>query len=108
MASTTLTVTVNGGIPPVSIRVNLLKNGNPLESLNFKKSFTRDFTNLTPGNYSLFIGGVNPISSSTDPSLPKPSTKCELDTTQITLNPPDNTPVTKRGKAYIVQFHFTV
>jgi hypothetical protein len=105
MASTQLTVTVNGGTPPVSIRVNFFKQGVILFTLHFPGSFTHNFSNLDSGNYSIFIGGVNPLPS---PAAPNPNTKCEITTTNITLHPPDNSPVIKSGRAYVAEFHFTV
>lgn len=100
MASTKLTVTVSGGPAPVSIVVNLFKSGQHLKSFTREKSFSQNFTELGKGSYSLFVGGVNP--------LPSGSTRCEITTNEITLQPPDDTPVVKKGKKYLVEFHFTV
>jgi hypothetical protein len=100
MAATTLTVTVNGGKTPVSIVINLFKGGQHVTGFIKTETFKFEFTSLTKGDYSLFIGGVNP--------LPKGSTKCELTKDEITLHPPDDSPITKRGIKYLVQFHFTV
>ncbi len=99
MAATTLTVTVNGGTTPVSIVVNLFKNGQPESSLIKTGTFTQKFTGLTKGKYTLFIGGANPAGG---------NTKCELTQDQIILQPPDDSPITKRGKKYLVGFHFKI
>jgi hypothetical protein len=85
--------------------VNFFKQGTLLFTLHFPGSFTHNFTNLSKGHYSLFIGGVNPLPSAAAPS---PNTKCEITTNGITLRPPDNSPVVKKGKAYMAHFHFTV
>lgn len=100
MASTTLSVTVNGGTSPVSIVVNLFKGADHIKGFTKTGSFDFKFTDLTKGDYNLFVGGVNP--------LPQGNTKCEITTTEITLHPPDDSPITKKGKKYLVQFHFTV
>ena len=100
MTSTTLTVTVNGGTSPISIVVNLFKEGEHVLGFTKSGTFVRSFKDLEKGDYSLFIGGVNP--------LPKGSTKCELTTDEISLHPPDDSPITKKGRKYLVQFHFTV
>jgi hypothetical protein len=105
MASTTLTVTVSGGIPPVKIQVNFFKGQTLVSQSSSKNSFTRDFTNLGKGEYSLFIIGMNPLPS---PAAPNPNTRCELTLDGITLHPPDNSPTVKKGKAYIAKFRFTV
>lgn len=100
MTTTTLSVTVSGGTSPVSIIVNLFKGGEHITGFTKTGTFSFNFTDLKKGDYSLFIGGVNP--------LPKGATRCELTQDEITLHPPDDSPITKRGKKYLVQFHFTV
>lgn len=100
MASTTLSVTVSEGTSPVSIVINLFKEGYHVLSLTKSGSFVQNFKDLKKGDYSLFIGGVNP--------LPSGNTKCELSKEEISLQPPDDSPITKKGKKYLVQFHFTV
>lgn len=99
MASTTLIVTVSGGTTPVSIVVNLFKSGQPVTSLIRTGTFKYKFTDLTKGNYTLFIGGVNPAGG---------NTKCELTQDEITLRPPDDSPITKKTVKYLVGFHFKV
>lgn len=100
MASTTLKVTVSGGASPVSIVANLFRGADHIKGITRSGTFSFRFDELTPGNYNLFIGGVNP--------LPSGSTKCEITTNEITLNPPDDSPITKKGRKYLVQFRFTV
>jgi hypothetical protein len=100
MAATILTVTVIGGVSPVSIVVNLFKEQNHIKGFTKTGTFRFKFDDLINGDYNLFIGGANP--------LPQGNIRCELSTDEITLHPPDDSPITKKGKKYLVQFHFTV
>ncbi len=100
MATTTLSVTVSGGTTPVSIVVNLFKGAEHVTGFTKTGTFTLRFADLKKGDYSLFVGGVNP--------LPKGTTKCELSLDEVTLHPPDDSPIIKKGRKYLVQFHFTV
>ena len=99
MANTTLTVTVKGGKPPVSIRVRCFKNGGHFLDLSFPQSFSHDFIGLEVGEYSFIINGINPIGGNTD---------CSLTQDEITLHPPDDSPINNDGFAYLVAFHFSV
>ncbi len=99
MASATLTVTVNGGIPPLSIQVGLLKNGTPVEHFGQASSFTHLFDDLEANNnYDVTIAGFNPAGGNTSLSISG---------TGITLTPiSDTTPSEQDGKGYFVDFNF--
>lgn len=100
MASTTLSVTVNGGVPPTSIQVRLFSSNGPEIDLSSPKSFSHDFPTLTSGNYDLYIVGMNPAGGNTVCVLsPHPD---------ITINAPDDSPATAGGGNYVVQFHLKV
>ena len=99
MASTILTVTVEGGRPPVTIRVRCFKNGKHLLDLSAPKSFSQEIGNLGKGQYSFFINGFNPAGG---------KTTCSLTEDEIVLMPPDPSPITNTGIAYLVAFHFEV
>lgn len=99
MASTTLTVTVQGGKPPVTIHTRLFKNNKLQIELSSTKSFTHPFSNLGKGDYLLFISGMNPSGG---------NTTCELTLDEIALNPPDPSPTTNSDLTYWVIFRFTV
>jgi len=99
MANTTLKVTVNGGKPPVSIRVRCFKNGKHFLDLSFPQSFKHEFIDLKKGEYSIIINGINPKTGNTD---------CSISQDEIILHPPDDSPVNNNGFAYLVAFHFTV
>jgi hypothetical protein len=103
MASTTLTVTVNGGKAPLSILVNLYKDSgeNPVLSITSSGTFTHIFDNLSVGsNYDLTIGGFNPSGG---------NTVCTITTDQIKLTPSsNNTPITNSGVSYRVDFNFNI
>ncbi len=99
MATTTLTVTVKGGMPPVTIRVKLFKNNTLQVELSSLKSFSHPFSDLGTGNYAIYIAGMN---------NPGASTTCSLTTNEISLNPPDNSPVTKSEETYWVVFRFDI
>lgn len=101
-ASTTLTVTVFGGVAPEPIDITLYKDADILVSEQHPQSFSRTFTGLGSGSiYSLYIAGKNPLT-------PQGATKCELTTDEISIHPPDEAPALKKGKQYLVEFHFTV
>ena len=99
MANTTLTVTVRGGKPPVTIRIRCFKNNKHFLDISSPKSFQHPFIGLKKGEYSIFIMGFNPLNGSTE---------CSLTPDEITLHPPDPSPVEKTGTAYLAAFHFTV
>jgi len=103
MASTTLTVIVNGGIPPLSISVHVFKDAIEDAKLSFSNSssFTHVFTDLESGkNYDITIGGFNPAGG---------NTVCAITTDQVKLTASsDVTPCTNNGKSYRVDFNFDV
>lgn len=99
MANTTLNVTVNGGKPPVTIRIRCFKNSKHFLDLSSPKSFSHQFTDLTAGEYDIIITGINPKTGNTD---------CSITEDEITLHPPDDSPKNCAGFAYLVAFHFTV
>ena len=103
MASTTLTVTVYGGVTPQDINVTFFKNGTEIPTNGFAstQSFEKTYDNLDNGLYDIYISGLNPLS-------PGSSTKFELSTNEVTIHPPDDTPTIKTGKMYLVQFSFSV
>ncbi|HVF81751.1 MAG TPA: hypothetical protein VM884_07445 [Flavisolibacter sp.] len=101
MATTTLKATVKGGKAPVTIRVRCFKNGKHFLDLSFPTSFSHTFTDLKKGEYSFFITGFNPKAADA-------STECSISEDEITLNPPDPSPIKSIGVAYLVAFHFTV
>ncbi|MFL9483862.1 hypothetical protein ACI6Q2_13880 [Chitinophagaceae bacterium LWZ2-11] len=101
LASTTLNVTVSGGITPLPIQVSFLKDGNNISTFSFSNSFTHTFTGLVKGSsYDITVGGFNPAGG---------STVISVTTDQITLSSvSDSSPITKNGKSYLVDFNFTV
>lgn len=102
MAKAILKVTVNGGIAPLDIQVRFYKDGTYIPpNVSSPKSFTHVFDNLQAGSdYDITIGGFNPSGG---------NTVCELTLDEgITLNPPDDSPITKTGQSYAVGFHFSV
>lgn len=99
MANPKLTVTVSNGTVPVSIQVKLFKGDSVPVSFNETTSFQHVFENLDPGSYCVSIAGTNPAGGSTD---------CEISRSGITLHPPDDSPITKNGHSYLVNFNFTV
>lgn len=100
MASTTLTVTVSGGVPPTTIQVRFFTPGGHELDLGSPKSFSHTFDGLGPGLYTIFVSGMNPAGGNTVCSLSSDPA--------ITLNPPDPSPTTASGSNYLVQFHFKV
>jgi hypothetical protein len=99
MAATTLNVTVIGGTAPFSIKTQLFKGAEFIFGLTSPGSFEHTFTDLS-GNYTLLITGANPLG-------PAGKTKCEVSLDQIKLtDDSDQSPTTRTGKAYLVQFHF--
>lgn len=100
MASTTLTVIVEKGKPPASILVRCFKDGKHFLDLNSPGSFNHHFTDLTEGDYAIYILGFNDKTSG--------STLCYLSEDQIKVVPPDISPITCKTPAYLVSFHFTV
>jgi len=99
MADTKLDVTVSGGIAPVTIQVRFFKDGQHEFDISSSKSFSHRLIGLTTGIYDIYIDGFNPVGG---------STTCAIDTSQINLIPPDDTPDTENGVSYHVEFHFTV
>ena len=99
MASTTLTVTVNGGVPPTTIQVHFFSAAGHILDLGSPKSFSHTFADLAPGTYDMFITGMNPAGGNTVCSLSSDP--------NIRLNPPDPSPITVTGN-YTVSFHFKV
>ena len=99
MPSPTLKVTVSGGLAPFPIKVKLLKAGVLQGEFENSTSFQHQFTNLVAGSYRLMISGTNPAGG---------STKVEITKNDITLHPPDDSPITKSDHNYIVTFTFTV
>ncbi len=98
MATTTLTVTVFNGIPPLSIQVRLFKDEVLVEEFEKPNSFSKTFENLH-GEYYLNIAGYNPKGEGrTDLTLTKE---------EIVLHPPDDSPFTSTGIEYSVDFNFT-
>ena len=103
MAITILTVTVFGGVPPEGIDVSLFKGAERILKEHKTESFNLSIEGLESGFvYSLFIAGRNPL------TIAGGATKCELTLDEISLHPPDDSPVFKTGKQYLAQFHFTV
>jgi hypothetical protein len=100
MAKVVLNVTVNGGVPPVSIQTRLFLPNNTHQNLEFPSSFLQPFDNLVTGNYDLYITGKNPQLGNTKSTL-------TLDP-GITMTPPDPSPCTSNGDTYVVEFHFNV
>jgi hypothetical protein len=99
MANTTLTVSVLGGTAPFSIKASLFKGSKFILGLTSPGSFQHEFKDLT-GDHTIMISGPNPLG-------PNGKTSISLDTSNITLEPDsDTTPTTRKGKAYLVSFHF--
>lgn len=94
----TLNATVNGGKPPVDIRV-FIDNLNNSDDISFTSpsTFQRDF-DLAPGKYCLVIGGQNPLNGSTKISL----------TGKFKSGPAPSGPVTRKTRIYSVAFFFTI
>jgi len=101
MASTTLSVTVSGGTPPVTIRARCFFEGEHFLDISSPRSFSHHFMDLAPGLYDIYIMGFNPKNN-------KAKTVCALTLDEIKLLPPDESPKTETGVAYLVSFHFEV
>ena len=87
---------------PEPVDITLFKGSEIIFNTQEPVSFSKTFNDLVPGTvYSLFIAGRNPLSQDG-------ATRCELTTDKISLHPPDETPILKKGKQYLVEFHFTV
>lgn len=100
LASTTLKVTVNGGIPPFSIQVNFFKDGEFVSRFSSSTSFTHLFSDLSDGEYDITVGGFNPAGG---------NTVLDLSQDEIKLAPTSApSPVTKTGVSYNVDFNFKV
>lgn len=99
MKKTTLTVNVLGGSAPFSIKASLFKGTKFILGLTSPGSFEHEFKNLT-GDHTVLVSGPNPLG-------PGGRTVITLDTSSIILEPDsDITPTTRKGKAYLVNFHF--
>ena len=100
MAKTTLKVKVIGGTPPFSIKATLFKGQQVIKKIEKPGGFEQLYDNLS-GKYSLLISGPNPLGEDK-------KTVISVDTSEITLsNDSDSSPATRKGKAYLVQYHFT-
>ena len=99
MAKTILKVTVFGGVPPMSIKTQLFQGGEVVKGFEKDSSFEHTFNDLE-GRYTLMISGPNPLSEDR-------KTVLSVSTDEITLsNSSDPSPSVRKGKAYLVQFHF--
>lgn len=99
-ASTTLTITVKGGLAPQPVIVTLYKDGINIFEKSYPGSSAIPFNSLADGKYDLYINGRNPLTANS-------STICELSTDTITLLPTsDDNPDTENGKQYMVEYHF--
>ena len=100
MSNANLSVTVSGGVAPVSVQVRFVSSTGSHLDISSPTSFTHSFTSLTTGNYNVFITGMNPSGGSTVSTL-------NVDP-GITMNGPDTSPCTSTGSSFIVQFNFDV
>ena len=101
MASATLNVTVYGGTAPENILVKLYHGNTVIDEYESNVSFSKKYDDLQPGIYDLYIAGKNPPAE-------HGATQCELTRDEITLHPPDDSPITKTEKNYYVEFNFSV
>ena len=99
MITTSLTILINGGLTSPGIKVSLMQNGRHISDFSTTKNLAHPFNDLAPGNYDLLITGANTRGASTTFTLTR---------TNITLHPPDDSPITKAEANYKVTFHFTV
>ena len=100
MPNAKINVTVNGGTPPTTIQIRLFAPDNSHIDIGTPKSTEHVYTNLTSGDYDLFITGMNAAGGNTVCTL-------TLDP-GMTLTAPDNSPCTRDGNGYSVEFHFNV
>ena len=105
MASFKLTVTVRDGKTPKPIHVDFIKNGEHFISFDSAMGFDdHPFDNLGPGQYHLFIIGLNPSNG-------EGSTECKLTLDGIELNQfsDPNPSKTKPGSVgYRFEYHFAI
>ena len=108
MATTTLDITVYGGVPPQPIDVTLYQGDTMIFSHSFPGSYTIPFNDLPSGLYGLYINGRNPLNPDGTTNSDA-ATKFVLDENEITLLPgSDLNPALERGKHYLVEYHFSV
>ena len=99
MTNAKLKVDVEGGVAPFSLKASLYKGFEFVFGITSPGSFEHEFKNLT-GDYTILVSGPNPLG-------PDGKTTINLDTNGISLEPDsDITPTTRKGKAYLVNFHF--
>jgi hypothetical protein len=98
--STILTVIVSRGKPPAPIIVRCLKDGKLFLDLSSPGSFNHHFTDLSDGDYDIYIIGFNDKNGG--------ETTCYLSEEHIKVIPPDVSPLKSDKPAFLVGFHFTV
>jgi hypothetical protein len=111
LTTTTLTITIYGGLAPEPIDVTLYQGSIKFFNQSYAgpSPFIIPFMDLVSGLYGLYINGKNPLNPDGTINTSSAATKCEITTNNITLMPmSDQNPELKKGAQYMIEYHFTV